>query len=105
MAKSEGRNARVAVCRTAEAARFRLERHGAWLEHKWAGGPMRGRWNAAATGVKARSNIPRNFVIPAQAGIQNRYAGDPAAISARLDPRLRGDDANGVILLTDEWRR
>jgi hypothetical protein len=35
-------------------------------------------------------------VIPAQAGIHNRYRIARAATSARLDSRLRGNDGLGV---------
>jgi len=41
--------------------------------------------------------LPRNVVILAQAGIRRRNDGDRAARSARMDPRLRGDDDWGWV--------
>ena len=53
---------------------------------------MRG---GSAMEVEVRADLPRSFVIPAQAGIQKRYASDPAATSSCLNSRLLGDDGGG----------
>ena len=53
------------------------------------GGPV----HAGRGGDRGWGSIhPPSFVILAQAGIQKRYAGDPAATSPCLNSRLRGDD-------------
>jgi hypothetical protein len=55
--------------------------------------------SAGMTSGEGESPSP-NTVIPAQAGIQTRRCRDGVVRSARLNPRLRGDDKAGEAPLT-----